>query len=148
MKKDGKGMASISWRQIQLPKEVRGLGVGDLIIKNVALLFKWWWRFSLEDQPLWKKIVSSSNDIDTDKPLWKQKGDNKGGTWSSICSIWRINKEVEDIVTNGLWVLVRDGRNTLFWKDLWISDNCLKECFPRLYSISSHRGVVIVECGF
>ena len=41
-----RGIPLVSWEVIQKPKELGGLGVGDLIIKNAALLFKWWWRFN------------------------------------------------------------------------------------------------------
>ena len=43
--------------------------MGDLIIKNSALLFKWWWRFSKEECPLWKKVVSSYNGLLLEKPI-------------------------------------------------------------------------------
>ena len=65
----------------------------------------------------------------------------------SICSIWRVNKEVEIVVKNGLWIMVGDGKNTLFWEDLWVGDSCLKDRFPRLYSLSSQRETFIAECG-
>lgn len=40
-------------------KGFRGLGVGNLLHRNSALRFRWWWRFSNEDAPLWKRIVAS-----------------------------------------------------------------------------------------
>ena len=52
-----RGIPLVAWETIQKPKELGGLGVGDLIIKNVALLFKWWWKFSDKRNPLWKKVV-------------------------------------------------------------------------------------------
>ena len=77
------------------------MGVGDILIKNVAMLFKW-----CEEKPLWKKIVSSCNELNMDRPVWEQFGSKLDGTLASICSIWKINKEVESIVKNGLWVTV------------------------------------------
>ena len=41
----------VVWETIQKSKLLRGLGVNDLIIKNVALLFKWWWKFSDKSNP-------------------------------------------------------------------------------------------------
>ena len=38
---DKRGIVSVSLKQIQLPKEVGGLGIGDILIKNAAMLFKW-----------------------------------------------------------------------------------------------------------
>ena len=34
-------MALVRWEIIQRLKKVGGLGVGDLVIKNVYILFKW-----------------------------------------------------------------------------------------------------------
>ncbi|XP_015934406.2 uncharacterized protein LOC107460547 [Arachis duranensis] len=51
-KKDEKsGMALIKWEVVQAPKKLGGLGVGDAMIRNSALLFKWWWR--INDRGLW-----------------------------------------------------------------------------------------------
>lgn len=41
-----KGIPLVAWEAIQKPKECGDLGVGDLIVKNSALLFKWWWHFN------------------------------------------------------------------------------------------------------
>ena len=48
----GSGILLVSWEVIEKPKNEGGLGVGNLVVKNLALLFKWWWRFSKEDCPL------------------------------------------------------------------------------------------------
>ena len=85
-----------------MPKEAGGLGVGDMIIKNAALLFKWWYYFSSKEKALWKRITSSCNELVLEASIWKQTKCWLGGPWSAIYSIWRINKEVEDVVMNGL----------------------------------------------
>lgn len=43
------GPPAINWASIELPKNLGGLGVGNILIKNLILLFKWWWRFSDSD---------------------------------------------------------------------------------------------------
>ena len=42
-KNGGKGIPLVKLSQIQLPKELGGLGLGDLGVKNTTKLFKWWW---------------------------------------------------------------------------------------------------------
>ena len=42
------------------------LGVGDMVIKNVALLFKWCWRYSDRGMPLWKRIFYFNQGITLD----------------------------------------------------------------------------------
>ena len=61
--KEKLGCPRIKWSDIELPKESGGLGVGNIMYKNLALLFKWWWRFSEADSSLWKKILKSVHDI-------------------------------------------------------------------------------------
>lgn len=39
--------------------ESGGLGIGNLRFKNEALLAKWLWRFSLEPNALWRRIIMS-----------------------------------------------------------------------------------------
>ena len=34
--------ALVKWEVVQRPKKQGGLGVGDPLIRNAALLFKWW----------------------------------------------------------------------------------------------------------
>ncbi|KAL4293935.1 hypothetical protein AHAS_Ahas18G0177800 [Arachis hypogaea] len=45
----GKGMPTVKWSVVQKPKKQGGLGVGDISLKNTALLFKLWWRFNKEE---------------------------------------------------------------------------------------------------
>ncbi|XP_016182625.1 uncharacterized protein LOC107624684 [Arachis ipaensis] len=46
-KDDGSnGMALVKWEVVQAPKKLGGLGVGDAMVRNTAMLFKWWWRFA------------------------------------------------------------------------------------------------------
>nr|XP_029153455.1 uncharacterized protein LOC114927581 [Arachis hypogaea] len=57
------GIPLVKWEMVQAPKKARGLGVGDAMLWNTALLFKWWWQFSKEDCPLWKKIICLYNNL-------------------------------------------------------------------------------------
>ncbi|XP_072054474.1 uncharacterized protein [Arachis hypogaea] len=51
------GMALVRWKVVQAPKRLGGLGVGEAMVRNTVMLFKWWWQFAKEDCPLWKKLV-------------------------------------------------------------------------------------------
>ncbi|XP_016173257.1 uncharacterized protein LOC107615734 [Arachis ipaensis] len=57
------GMALVRWEVVQAPKKLGELGVGDAMVRNTALLFKWWWRFAKEECPLWKKVVCSCHNL-------------------------------------------------------------------------------------
>ena len=58
-KYEGQFAALVKWEIVQRPKNQGGLGVGDLLVKNAALLFKWWWRYACEEGALWRRVVQS-----------------------------------------------------------------------------------------
>ncbi|XP_052109895.1 uncharacterized protein LOC127741467 [Arachis duranensis] len=132
----------------QAPKRLGGLGVGDAMIRNTALLFKWWWRFSKEDCPLWKKVVCSCNNLNPNMMLSTQTLPTKGGPWKDICQLQIKEQHVREKMINGLSMEVGDGRRTRFWEDVWLYCGPLKDRFPRLFSISMQKGCVIGVCGF
>lgn len=50
---------TIKWSSIELPKDIGGLGAGNILYKNLILLFKRGWRYSEVDNTLWKHILLS-----------------------------------------------------------------------------------------
>ena len=57
---DGKGGDHlVSWKTVARPKNKGGLGIGRLKEKNKAMLFKWLWRFPLEQESIWAKVIIS-----------------------------------------------------------------------------------------
>ncbi|XP_016206964.1 uncharacterized protein LOC107647403 [Arachis ipaensis] len=148
-KEEGRnGIALVKWEVVQAPKKEGGLGVGDAVIRNSALLFKWWWRFSKEECPLWKKVVCSCYDLKPNMMLSTQPLPTKGGPWKDICQLQLKDSNVRDKMITGLSMEVGDGRRTLFWEDVWLQGGSLKLRFPRLFSISNQQGSVIGDCGF
>lgn len=89
-----KGLPLKKQETIQKPKRLGGLRVDNMLIKNVALLFKWWWKFSQEGNPLWKRTMCSIHRLDPGKPIIQQQNRrNNGEIWSSIMLIdWWGNK--------------------------------------------------------
>jgi len=63
-KHEGRISALVKWEVVQRPKKEGGLGIGDVTIKNAALLFKWWWRFACEEGAMWKTVIQSIHDED------------------------------------------------------------------------------------
>ena len=56
-----------------------------------------------------------------------------------IYNIGRVNKGVEKIISNGLQIMVGNGEQTCLCEDPWIGNQCLKDRFPRLYTVSSEK---------
>ncbi|XP_071719242.1 uncharacterized protein [Rutidosis leptorrhynchoides] len=40
---------------------------------------------------------------------------------------------------------IGDGRNTLFWKDIWCGSTCFKDLFPRIFRLETNQNVSIRE---
>ena len=57
----------IAWKMVVRPKNKGGLGIGRLKEKNKALLLKWLWRFPLEQDSIWTKVIRSKFGIHTNK---------------------------------------------------------------------------------
>ncbi|XP_016185845.1 uncharacterized protein LOC107627528 [Arachis ipaensis] len=148
-KEDGTyGIPLVKWELVQAPKKAGGLGVGDVALRNTALFFKWWWRFSKEEFPLWKKIVCSCNKLSPNLMLAKQSLPVKGGPWKDICQLNIKEQRVRDKIVNGLAMEVDNGRKTRFWEANWVQGGPLRVNFPRLFSVSSQQNFVIGDCGF
>ena len=70
-------------------KKFKGLGVGNLIKRNLALLGKWLWRFPLERDSLWHAIIVSKYNIQSNG--WDANVDIKASLrspWKSIVKGW------------------------------------------------------------
>ena len=75
--------------------------MGDLLMKNAAMLYKWWWTFANEEKPLWKKIVGSCHRTDVNSSSYVEIKKNSG-PWGAIRNIGKMSNVVERIISCGL----------------------------------------------
>ncbi|XLR04694.1 hypothetical protein S83_070892, partial [Arachis hypogaea] len=124
-KEDGNNsIPLVKWEMVQAPKKLSGLGVGDAL-RNTALLFKWWWRFSNEDCPLWKKVVCSCNLLNPSVMMSKQELLLRGGPWKDICQLNIKESHARDMMISGLAMEVENSIRIHFWEDDWLqSGDC------------------------
>ncbi|XP_057732933.1 uncharacterized protein LOC130948239 [Arachis stenosperma] len=144
----GNDMVLVRWKVVQASKRLGGLGVGDAMLRNTALLFKWGWRFSKEECPLCKKVVCFCNNLFPNQLLSIQDLPTRGGSWKDIYQIHIKEQSIRDQMITGLAMEIGDGKRTHFWKDVWISCGSLKDRLQRLFSVSTQKGFVIGVCGF
>ena len=143
-----RGIPLISWEVIQKPKHLGGLGVGDLVVKNAALLFKWWWRYLDDGDALWKKVISSNHYLNQNNLVNGAEAGTQAGVWVQIMSVPDMSSEISEVISRGLWRRVGRGNATLFWEHKWLGDLILKDAYPRLYNISNQKNSLIMDMGF
>ncbi|XP_062075937.1 uncharacterized protein LOC133780072 [Humulus lupulus] len=79
----------IAWDVVCKPLFHGGLGIGNLKERNEAFLLKWLWRFSLECNSLWHKVVLSH--YGRAENLWDTKVVERffvRGPWKDISSLY------------------------------------------------------------
>ena len=123
-----------------------GLGIGCLLQKNKALLFKWLWRLMNQngEQVLWEKVITDKYELQPGmfphslrpyshfSPIWKQ-------IWLTI---------YERPFCDGIKFLLGNGDRIIFWDDIWIFEEPLKLRFPRLFGISMDQSLSVKDMGF
>lgn len=138
---------TVKWSSIELPKVHGGLGVGNILHKNLLLLFKWWWRFSYCDHSLWKRIVTSIHNIKGLKASSQTFQGVKRGMWAHLLSDDNDTSKIRNIVEQGMQYRIGEGNSILFWHDNWCPGGILKTVFPRLFLISTQKDYRINQMG-
>ncbi|KAJ0533359.1 putative RNA-directed DNA polymerase [Helianthus annuus] len=137
-------MKWVAWKNMMTPKDLRGMGLGSLRVMNLAMLSKWWWRFKIEKDSLWRKVIW---EIHKNARVW-----NFIPLKSSITSPWKqIFNIKEDFNAAGvdLESLFR-GRpawdsGIYFWKERWLFEIPLCEKFPRLFQLERKKNVLVKD---
>ncbi|MFS7958315.1 putative RNA-directed DNA polymerase [Helianthus anomalus] len=124
----------VAWERVALPKKAGGLGLCKLSGVNLALLSKWGWRFKIESDNLWVKVVTA---IHSGRSEWAFLSCNRTirGVWVNICNTMNKplvgNKSIRSFFRGE----VASGTEVLFWLDPWISESPLKDILPCLFQL-------------
>jgi len=87
------------------------LGIRPFRIMNEELKTKWVWRFAIEDDALWKKVIVSKYGVDRFGWWSKRSSFVHGvGCWKSILSSLEVFKSF-------VCIEVRNGVRVFFWHD-------------------------------
>jgi hypothetical protein len=93
---------------------------------NIALLLKWAWRLSQDEDAIWATLIRAKyRNADN---LWASSG--LGGS-----QFWKSLNKIKHYFALGAKFVVRNGIRTRFWLDWWCGDAPLKDRFPLLFSI-------------
>jgi hypothetical protein len=101
---------------------------------NLSLLCKWWWKLKNETG-LWQEIVKLK--------YLKNKGVSTVNHRLDDSPMWSDLIKVRNLYLRGRVIKVRDGKQTLFWKDIWLQDKPLCVLAPVLFDWCSHKDVTV-----
>ncbi|KAM0029767.1 putative RNA-directed DNA polymerase [Helianthus debilis subsp. tardiflorus] len=137
-------MKWVAWRNMMTPKDLGGMGFGSLRVANLAMLSKWWWRFKVEKDSLWRKVV------------WEIHKNTRAWSFipvkSSLTSPWKqIYSIKDDFNAAGLCLESlfrgRPGNESeiSFWKERWLFEIPLCDKFQNLFQLERHKNVLIKD---
>ncbi|AES72012.1 transmembrane protein, putative [Medicago truncatula] len=109
---------------------VRRLEVRRIREFNIALLGKWGWRCLVDRDSLWYRVLSARYGEEDGRLC---QGGRDGSLWwrdiYQLCEEGWFNSHVSRSVGN--------GKNTLFWTDVWVGGVSLHDRFSRLFQLST-----------
>jgi hypothetical protein len=122
-------------------KSKGGLGVRDVRLVFLSLLFKWRWHILQSGRPLWKEIliVKYGNHILCDLDWCRYRTPHLVSNW------WKNILSLDNVVPSKNWFLdsvgrkVGNGLSTSFWNTKWIGETPFSIDFPRLFFLSNHK---------
>uniref|UniRef100_A0A803PW65 Uncharacterized protein n=1 Tax=Cannabis sativa TaxID=3483 RepID=A0A803PW65_CANSA len=114
----------VAWDEVCKPRSEGGLAIGRLELRNKGLLMKWLWRYPLEPNSLWHKVIKSR--YGKADNFW----DTKWGVRASPRGPWKDISDYYDEYGQLVKFKVGNGANIRFWEDVWIGGSSLKEQFP------------------
>ena len=107
-----KGISLINWEVVCLPKELGGLGAANLVIRNKALLLRWWWRVYKTTECLWAQTVSQLYNLTTSAQshqIWKREG---SFFWSQL-------QKIRPLFDMSVRWSIGNGELISYWFDSW-----------------------------
>lgn len=110
----------IGWNTIWQPRDKGGLGLRKARDVNKSLLAKLHWRLSMEKDKTWVHLIQAN--YKSKFPLATNTEHNQTSPyiWKGLC--WSA-----DLIQKGTGKLVRNGRSTKFWLDVWLEDTKLQD---------------------
>ncbi|XP_026416133.1 uncharacterized protein LOC113311517 [Papaver somniferum] len=123
----------VKWSLVLADKSRGGLGVLNLRKMNIALLAKWVWRFGMEKDQLWCRIIA-------------EKHFSMSSYWlpgrvtnSSGISCWKIIVETSQLIKLNVAINIHSGSRVSFWFDKWSGDESLCTSFPELFRLAKDK---------
>lgn len=106
-----RGISLINWRAVCLPKQNGGMGGGNLMFRNWALLLRWWWKLYRHPNSLWAQTAIPIRSLTPRKShnIWMCQG---SFFWMQLLKF----KLIFDSCTS--WI-IGTGAAMSYWFDAW-----------------------------
>ncbi|XP_026416934.1 uncharacterized protein LOC113312399 [Papaver somniferum] len=123
----------VNWNLVLAAKNRGGLAVLNLKQMNIALLAKWVWRFGVEKDHLWCKIITEKHGA-----MYSHWIPGRVTNTSGI-SCWKSIVETSFLVNTNTSITIHSGTRVSFWFDNWIGVDSLKIYFPDLFRLAKDK---------
>lgn len=121
----------MSWSAMSSPKDYGGLGFLETRKMNISLLVKWIFKLEKEPHDLCTELLH--------KKYLKRESFFKGQK-GNVSQFWSGLQDVAKICQLYTKRVVKDGRRTSFWDNVWLLQVPLRVQFEDLYKINEQQG--------
>ena len=129
----------VKWNQICTPYPNGGLDIRNLRRFNEALLGKWLWRFGVEREAFWSRVIMEKYGFLEGEWMSKMPIEPYGvGLWKFIHLGW-------DNFFRFLMFEVGNCSRIRFWDDVLCLDKPLKVVYPELYRIACVKDAAVAD---
>lgn len=128
----------IKWERVIQPKYQEGLGIKNLVAHNKVMMWKWLWRFNMEETGLWREVIIAKHGR---LNQWCTKFTNHPygvGLWKGIRNLW-------DSFIQHAHFAVGNGSALKFWTDKLLGNTAFRDDFPNLFRIAQDPNSVIAS---
>ncbi|CAL5323657.1 unnamed protein product [Camellia sinensis] len=128
----------VKWTEVTKSLNQGGLEIRRIKDVNASLLLKWWWRFRSEVNALWRRMVCSKYMIDEGQWLPPINSSARlSRIWGDVLAVASLNQPLVEFFVEKFQIKAGKGSRIKFWYDKWLGGSCLKDEFPRLFSLST-----------
>ncbi|XP_071713246.1 uncharacterized protein [Rutidosis leptorrhynchoides] len=135
-----KRMAWVKWEKVLATFDNGGLNKGSLKAFNLALLFKWRWRYLTNPNDMWVTIIKSIHGN-----VFEKVATSSSSVWTTIVASCSKLISTNALPADILKFEVGNGTLIRFWHDLWCGNSTLSARYNRLFHLDSNPDSVIVE---
>lgn len=105
----------VRWVDVCKSTDQGGLGIRRVRVVTICLLVKWWWKFCVENEAPWKKIICSRYKLKVDSWLpYAISSSNSSVLWKGITAIADQSNNLLEVFLNNFQLKIGDGRRISF----------------------------------